>query len=180
MGPRSRADKLDSELLEAMSELITGLIAKGEQIAQRLGVPGFCLKALHVLDDSMAMRDLGRYLHCDPSFVTAIADLMEKHGLASRQPSTVDRRIKNLVLTEQGIALRQKAEREFLAHMPWRVLDTGERTCLLALIRKMIRADSEMTPEATPGAASVRTPSATAGAQPGEVSQTLVTPRPAG
>src|SRR5262244_1882409 len=140
---RSTIDQLDSEILDAMGELIAALIGRSEQIAQRFGVPAFCLKALHVLESSMAMRDLGKYMHCDPSFVTAIADLLEKRGLARREASTADRRIKNLVLTEDGVALRKKVEREFIAGMPWRTaLDEDERACLLRLIRKMISAES--------------------------------------
>lgn len=178
MGTRSRADdKLDCEILDAMGELITGTLARGEQIAQRFGMPAFCLKALHALESSMAMRDLGKLMHCDPSFVTAIADLLEKRGLARREPNVADRRIKNLVLTTQGIALRGKVEREFMAQMPWRALDREERTCLLALIRKMSRAvadDATETASTTEGAMSVPTPPMTGGPGAGEVSDTLI------
>jgi DNA-binding MarR family transcriptional regulator len=182
MGTRSRTgDKLDSEILDAMGELITGMISRGEQIAQRFGVPAFCLKAMHALENSMAMRDLGKLMHCDPSFVTAIADLLEKRGLARREPNTADRRIKNLVLTTQGVALRQKMEREFVARMPWRVLDRDERVCLLALIRKMTQADTDSAANGTAqagaaaeGATSVPTPPMTGGPGAGEVSETLI------
>ena len=101
MGTPYGADQLDSEILEAMGELVEGVIGKVEQLGQRFGVPGFCVKALQALASPMAMRDLGKLMHCDPSFVTAIADLLEKRGLARREASTVDRRIKNLVLTER-------------------------------------------------------------------------------
>jgi DNA-binding MarR family transcriptional regulator len=177
---RSTVDQLDSEILEAMGELITALIGRSEQIAQRFGVPAFCLKALHVLDSSMAMRDLGKYMHCDPSFVTAIADLLEKRGLARREASTADRRIKNLVLTQEGIGLRAKVEREFMAHMPWRNLDQQERACLLSLIRKMITAqnDAQDTTASTP--MSTTTPPSTGGEGAGEVSDTLITAQHAG
>ncbi len=184
MGTRSRVDKLDSEMLDAMGELITSLIGKGEQIAQRFGVPAFCLKALHVLDSSMAMRDLGKSLHCDPSFVTAIADLLEKRGLAKREACTADRRIKFLVLTPEGVGLRGKVEREFLARMPWRVLDEEERSCLLSLIRKMTRAEPAepaATTVSAPGTAasdtptSTTTPPSTGGEGAGEVSETPIT-----
>jgi DNA-binding MarR family transcriptional regulator len=185
MGTRSRGgdklDNLDSEILDAMGELITGMISRGEQIAQRFGVPAFCLKAMHALENSMAMRDLGKLMHCDPSFVTAIADLLEKRGLARREPNIADRRIKNLVLTTQGVTLRNKMEREFMARMPWRVLDQDERVCLLALIRKMTKAtDAAANGTATAGAAaegttSVPTPPMTGGPGAGEVSDTLIT-----
>jgi DNA-binding MarR family transcriptional regulator len=181
---RSKVDQLDSEILDAMGELIASLIARSEQMAQRFGVPAFCLKALHLLKSSMAMRDLGKYMHCDPSFVTAIADLLEKRGLARREASTADRRIKNLVLTQEGIGLREKIEREFMAHMPWRALDQQERVCLLSLIRKMTQAE----PAATGAADSVpattsstptgtTTPPSTGGEGAGEVSGTLTTTR---
>ena len=173
---RSDVDKLDSEILEAMGELIAALIGRSEQIAQRFGVPAFCLKALHVLESSMAMRDLGKHMHCDPSFVTAIADLLEKRGLARREASTADRRIKNLVLTQEGIALREKIEREFMAHMPWRALDRQERGCLLSLIRKMVVAQ----PAAAASDSPTSTPPSTGGEGAGEVSDTLITAQRSG
>jgi len=193
MGTRSRDDQLDAEILDAMGELITSLIGRSEQIAQRFGVPAFCLKALHVLESSMAMRDLGRHMHCDPSFVTAIADLLEKRGLARREASTADRRIKNLVLTTEGLGLRKKVENEFKAHMPWRVLDEEERACLLSLIRKMVaatattttatktttptgtRSPAGATPMANNTPTSTTTPPTTGGEGAGEVSDAIVT-----
>jgi DNA-binding MarR family transcriptional regulator len=171
MGSRADMDQLDSEILDAMGELIATLIGRGEQIARRFGVPAFCLKALHVLNPSIAMRDLGKYMHCDPSFVTSIADLLEKRGLARREASSADRRVKNLVLTDEGVGLRDKMEREFMAAMPWNeALDNDERTCLLALIRKMTMAAA--------GSSSTTTPPATGGTEAGEVSETLISAQP--
>jgi MarR family transcriptional regulator, organic hydroperoxide resistance regulator len=169
MGTRSEADQLDSEILDAMGELIVQFIARGEQIAQRFGVPAFCMKALHVLESSMAMRDLGRRMHCDPSFVTAIADLLEKRGLARREAGTADRRIKNLVLTPEGVGLRRKVEQELMARVPWRsALDEEERACLLSLLRKMIVADSAPTSAAdsTPTSTTDSTPTSTTDSTP--------------
>jgi DNA-binding MarR family transcriptional regulator len=176
MGTRSKADQLDSEILDAMGELIAQFIARGEQVAQRFGVPAFCLKALHLLKSSMAMRDLGRHMHCDPSFVTAIADLLEKRGLARREASTADRRIKNLVLTPQGVGLRGKVEREFMARMPWRLaLSEEERACLLSLLRKMIVADGTPASTTTSTPMGTTTPPSTGGEGAGEVSETPIT-----
>ena len=171
MGSRAKMDETDSEILDAMGELITVLVGRGEKIAQRFGVPAFCLKALHVLNPSIAMRDLGKYMHCDPSFVTSIADLLEKRGLARREASLADRRVKNLVLTDEGVGLRDKVEREFMAAMPWNAtLDNDERTCLLALIRKMTAGAD--------GSASTTTPPVTGGTEAGEVSEPLTSAQP--
>jgi DNA-binding MarR family transcriptional regulator len=174
MGTPSGTDQLDSEIFEAMGELVEGVIGRVEQLGQQFGVPGFCVKALQALASPMAMRDLGKLMHCDPSFVTAIADLLEKRGLARREASTVDRRIKNLVLTVAGQALREQVQQEFMARMPWRCLDDEERACLLGLIRKMVRAESGADDGST------TTPPTTGGQRAGEVSETLATAQQAG
>jgi MarR family transcriptional regulator, organic hydroperoxide resistance regulator len=170
MGRPSDTDQLDTEIFEAMGQLIEGVIGKFEQLAQGFGLPAFCVKALQALGAPMAMRDLGRQMHCDPSFVTAIADLLEKRGLARREASTVDRRIKNLVLTGEGMGLREQVQREFMARMPWRCLDDEERACLLGLIRKMIRAEADADPGTTPPT--------DAGPPAGEVSETIISAQP--
>jgi DNA-binding MarR family transcriptional regulator len=173
----SRSDQLDSEILEAIGELSESLIARGDQIARRLGVPAFCLKAMHLLGGApMAMRDLGRKMNCDPSFVTAIADLLEKRGLARREAGMADRRIKNLVLTSVGMGLRDQVHREFLANVPWRDFNDDERACLLTLIRKMIRSNRAAGDEAGDAADTGTTPPTTGG----EVSDTLMTAQPDG
>ena len=54
----------------------------------------------------MTMKELGQRMGCDPSFITTIADSLEKHGLARREPSLRDRRSKNIVLTPEGVTVR--------------------------------------------------------------------------
>ena len=111
----------------------------------------------------MAMRDLGRKMHCDPSFVTTIADKLEKQGLAAREPGTADRRIKNLVLTSVGMRMREQVLGELMAAVPWREFSDDERTCLLTLIRKMIRTSDTAADGAGQGADQVITPPSTGG-----------------
>src|SRR5713226_6169306 len=114
---QSRGEQLDAEILDGVSELIGRIMALGESMAQRLGVPGFFMKALHTLERPMAMKDLGKRMHCDPSFVTVVADMLEKRGLARREAHPGDRRVKNLVLTEDGQALKCKVEEELSSRM---------------------------------------------------------------
>jgi DNA-binding MarR family transcriptional regulator len=147
----ARSEQLDAEILGCLAELIGQVVAYGEKIAQRFSFPSFFIKALHTLDCPMAMKELGRRMHCDPSFVTVIADGLEKRGLARREAHPGDRRIKNLVLTDEGVELRQRVERELAARMPWsRVLDRNEREQLLALLRKMASADNAVVPDGEP------------------------------
>jgi MarR family transcriptional regulator, organic hydroperoxide resistance regulator len=92
-----------------------------------------------MLETPMTMKELGLRMGCDPSFVTSVADALEKLGLARREPSLRDRRSKNLVLTTEGVTLRDRLCGEMAARAPWcTTLDTSERRCLLGLMRKML------------------------------------------
>ena len=131
-------DKLDEELFDAMVEFYGQMIKRGEQLAERFKVPVFCMKAMRRLDTSVSMKELGRRMACDPSFVTMIADALEERGLARRESSAADRRIKNLVLTPEGLEVKSAMEQAMLTQMPWaQALDVTERQTLLTLIRKM-------------------------------------------
>jgi len=144
------AAQQSSDVADCFFELIGNIIGQAEQLAQRLNVPAPFIKAMHTLDRPMAMKDLGKRMHCDPSFVTVLADMLEKRGLARREPHPADRRVKNLVLTQQGEALKRQVEAEITARMPWnRVLNDSERAQLLALIRKMLSAENGGNAEAS-------------------------------
>ncbi len=131
-------DKLDQEIFDAMTEFVTQLMQRGERLAERFDVPMSCVKAIRRLDAAVTMKDLGQRLHCDPSFVTMIADALEQRGLAKREPNPGDRRIKNLVLTPRGHEVKATIEQETLGEMPWtRALNVDEREQFLRLVRKM-------------------------------------------
>jgi DNA-binding MarR family transcriptional regulator len=138
MNPRSAEDQLDFEVLDAMTALFAWLVTEADRLAKDFDVPAFFMKALHLTDGPLAMKDLGKRMHCDPSFVTGIADMMEKRGLAVRESDPADRRVKRLVLTEAGLQLKQRMELQMRDAMPWRGrLTHAERVTLLGLIRKM-------------------------------------------
>jgi DNA-binding MarR family transcriptional regulator len=135
---RSDEDLLDLEILDGVAGLFARLVTEGEALAKSFGIPVFVIKALHMLDNPLAMKDLGRRMHCDPSFITSIADTLEKHGLAAREADPADRRVKRLVLTPAGADLKGRIEDEVLSRTPWRQsLSQEQRASLLALIRTM-------------------------------------------
>src|SRR5580693_319113 len=141
----SEETQLDLDLLDALAGLISRLLAEGEALAKDFGVPAFFIKALHLIDAPLAMKELGLRMHCDPSFVTSIADMLEKRGLAVREPDPADRRVKRLVLTSAGLDMKHQMEQAMLARMPWRQsLTVDERAVLISLLHKMTPPMSDL------------------------------------
>jgi MarR family transcriptional regulator, organic hydroperoxide resistance regulator len=64
--------------------------------------------------DPLHLRDLARHMHCDPSYVTSIADRLEERGFALRRPSPADRRLKELVLTPAGVEAQARLKAAIL------------------------------------------------------------------
>jgi len=143
---RSREDELNLCIMDALSEVVKRAAALGQGLAQLLGLSVSDLVGLHKLEEPMTMKEMGQRMHCDPSFVTVVTNGLEKHGLARRETSERDRRIKNVVLTAEGLSMRERLEKELAMRMPWaNALDTSERECLLAILRKMTAAAGAAT-----------------------------------
>jgi MarR family transcriptional regulator, organic hydroperoxide resistance regulator len=137
----SREDELNLCIMDALSQIVKRAAAFGQELAQGLGLSVSDLVGLHKLEEPMTMKELGQRMHCDPSFVSVVTNGLEKHGLARRETCERDRRIKHVTLTAEGASMRQRLEKEFATRTPWaEALDTGERECLLTLLRKMISA----------------------------------------
>ena len=154
----SRQDPLDRGILDALTDLVKQAGAISHSIAVSLGVAPSDLLALFKLSDGVvSMKELAQRMSCDASFVTVIADTLEREGLAKREPSQQDRRVKELVLTPKGIAAQERLMHELATRMPWcNGLDESERQCFLRLLNKMLasqRGDAGHTPESGPAEA---------------------------
>jgi DNA-binding MarR family transcriptional regulator len=138
-GEASSPEAQSREILDVLTGVVKQAAAISHCIAAGFGLTPPDLLALFKLDDPMPMKDLARLMGCDASFITVIADSLEAHGLLRREPGQRDRRVKNLVLTPEGIAARERLLTELAAKMPWRAgLDDTERGCFLALLKKMV------------------------------------------
>ncbi len=137
------AQALNREILDAFGALVKQLAATGHTIAGSFQVAPSDLLALVKLDGVLPMKELAQRMGCDASFVTVVADALERHGLARREPSLRDRRVKNLVLTPEGIAAKERLMGELAERMPWcYALDETERQCFLGLLKKMLNGPS--------------------------------------
>jgi DNA-binding MarR family transcriptional regulator len=56
----------------------------------------------------LAMNDLAEALRCDASNVTGLVDRLEHRHLLVRRPGERDRRVKELLLTDAGVELRER------------------------------------------------------------------------
>jgi len=133
------APAMNRDILDTLTGLVkqVGVIAQG--IATDFGVAPHDLLAMFKLDEGLSMKELAQHMGCDASFITTIADTLERRGFVRREPSKRDRRVKNLVLTEEGIAAKERLMQELAAKMPWcYALDDTERRCFLTLLRKAL------------------------------------------
>jgi DNA-binding MarR family transcriptional regulator len=96
----------DTTLGELWLKMLPLFVAKREAIfaaivANGLTPPsGMALTMLR--DRPMRMREIADAMVCDASYVTTIVDTFERLGLATREPSATDRRVKEIALTRRG------------------------------------------------------------------------------
>jgi DNA-binding MarR family transcriptional regulator len=108
--------------------------------AANFGLNPGALKALLELDadNPVPMRALAEAWHCDASNVTWLVDQLESRGLVERQVSTVDRRVKTVVLTDAGLVLRADVETHLhTAPEELLSLDDGDLALLVKVLGKI-------------------------------------------
>jgi MarR family transcriptional regulator, organic hydroperoxide resistance regulator len=104
----SRAD-----VREAWGTLWQIMLAARTQFVAAMGdldltpVQGIVLRRLDP-DRPTPMNELAEALACDASNVTGLVDRLEARGLVERRADPGDRRVRTLVLTPDGIALRSE------------------------------------------------------------------------
>src|SRR5256886_17713684 len=84
-------EQLNQQISDTFPELFKSFHELGQRIAVEFGFNGSDAIALIKLDAPLTMKELGERMGCDPSFLTTIADSLEQHGLARREPSHRDR-----------------------------------------------------------------------------------------
>ena len=103
--------------------------------------------ALRRLDPKrpLGMSALAEALYCHASNVTGIVDRLESRGLVERTPGTDDRRVKTLVLTQEGAEVRAKVI-ELLSEPPAALaaLSPSDQRALRDILRRAV-ADETTT-----------------------------------
>jgi DNA-binding MarR family transcriptional regulator len=105
-------------------------------------------KALQNLEPArpLSMRELSARLHANPSNLTVCVARLEARGLVNRRASG-DRRVKNVVLTASGLAIRERLEARLLEdHPATSGLSANQRETLLRILRRLSEHASETGP----------------------------------
>jgi DNA-binding MarR family transcriptional regulator len=90
------------------------------------------------------MSDLANALFCDNSNVTGIVDRLEERGLVRREAAEGDRRVKLLVLTEEGEWMREQITKR-MAEPPPAIAALSERD--QRALRDLLKRALESAPE---------------------------------
>ncbi len=101
----ARAWELMYEVFRASKPYLEVVAAEFELTPQQI----FALRQLSN-DRPLPMSALATSLGCDASNVTSIVDKLESRGMVERRSANHDRRVKSLVMTAAGLALRKRIE----------------------------------------------------------------------
>jgi DNA-binding MarR family transcriptional regulator len=108
-------------------------------IARDLGLRPASFGALRTLDRPRTMSEIATVLHCDNSNITGIVDGLEEKGLATREPSPVDRRVKLIALTAEGRKVRARLTRAVEQPPAWVTgLSEADRRALVEILGRAV------------------------------------------
>lgn len=143
VGPEVRYQELQAELELRLLLLVDQLRARIAVVAAELGLTPQQAMLVRRLGQPRTMGDIAEALACDRSNVTGLVDRLAARGLLQRVPDAADRRIKHLILTEEGQSLRAQIQARLFAGSPAiDALQPAERFQFLQLLRTL-------TPEIT-------------------------------
>jgi DNA-binding MarR family transcriptional regulator len=111
---------LASEAWRPLARFFFDTVRHRQRILSSEGLTPNDIRALMVLDPSegRTMSDLAEAWTCDASNATFIVDRLEERGLAERRTVATDRRVKLVVLTDRGAAIRGRVLERFYEPPP--------------------------------------------------------------
>ncbi len=119
------------------------------QILAELEITPMQAQALQGLEPGvpLPMSALAGALYCDPSNVTGVADRLESAGLVERRPAAHDRRVKALLLTDEGERARERIRTSMSVPPPaLAALPDEDAQALCAILRRAVEAEAATTP----------------------------------
>ncbi|MFQ5508211.1 MAG: MarR family winged helix-turn-helix transcriptional regulator [Leptospirillia bacterium] len=109
--PEASASTYETRILRSLRQIIraTALYSRDLQARHQVTVPQLtCLTAIAEHEPATTTR-IAREVQLSPSTVVGIIDRLENANLVRRERDTVDRRVVNITLTEDGLRLVAKS-----------------------------------------------------------------------
>ncbi|MFG1619691.1 MarR family winged helix-turn-helix transcriptional regulator [Nonomuraea wenchangensis] len=128
----------ERELCGLVNGLAQQIAVHVRERAVTLGLTSAQATALRELTGPMTMRELAERMSCEPSNATFIVDKLEKQGLIERRAHPTDRRAKQLVLTPEGDALRERLLELLVQDSPLAGLTAEQQRTLQDLLEQAI------------------------------------------
>ncbi len=130
-----------SELMVLVQELGARMRrVVGAQLAE-CGMSPPLAAALRELDEPLPMSALADRLSCDASYVTGLADRLAERDLVERVADPDDRRVRQLVLTDEGRRVREEVAARVREGHAWvDRLDAADVEVLVRILRKALDA----------------------------------------
>lgn len=125
------------DLLRHLIGVVHAMKEHVESVAREFDLSLSQLDAMKNLGESCSQRELAQRLHFDASNVTDIVDRLEARGLVSRTVDPSDRRVRRLVLTDEGEAVHRKIFDRAIAEAPINSLTRAEQKELRDLLAKV-------------------------------------------
>lgn len=120
------------------------------RVVSEYGINPGHMKALMCIEpgEAVPMGACAQEMGVDASTATWLIDRLEEKGLVERRPSPTDRRVKGVVLTEQGAATRKQL-REHYEEPPAALLELSaeELRALAGLLTKLSEAAERLENE---------------------------------
>lgn len=139
-----------SRVWRLMSEYSMAQFRQKSRSLQDIGLTPGHMKALMTLEpgEALPMGACAHEMGCDASTATWLIDRLEEKGLVERRPSTTDRRVKGVVLTETGSETKANLQEHYF-DPPAALLELSEEEldALFTLLSKLQTSTAE--PEKT-------------------------------
>ncbi|EAS64300.1 MULTISPECIES: MarR family winged helix-turn-helix transcriptional regulator [Photobacterium] len=130
------------EVLIALRQIIRAIDLHSRKLNKNAGLTGpqlVLMRAIKASGEEVTIRQLSNNTNMSQATATTILDRLEKRGLVVRQRSQLDKRKVHAHLTEDGLALLEKAplplQDSFISQ--YQELDDWEQSLLLSSVQRI-------------------------------------------
>lgn len=136
-------DPVTEDVVALLARIVDRFVTAYESAASAQGLTTVQAKVLAALEEPLPMHRIADKLKSERSNVTGIIDRLEARGLVERRPAEHDRRVKNIVATDEGHKLARNFQRALgFAAEPLAALGPGDRVRLRDLLSRIVDGEA--------------------------------------